>query len=137
MTYTGIALLGYILWTILLLIALAIYRTGLVQSKQRNGLKFSPDGTDVPAFGNRLTRAQANCSESFAVVGGALLYSLAVNATAVTDSLALVLLGARIGQSIVHLISTNNLAIQLRFVLFLAQIGIVIYWILRFFGVLG
>jgi len=133
MTETGIALLGYIVWTLILLIALAGYRTSLVQTKQRRGLKFAADGSDVPDFGNRLTRAQANCSESFAIIGGALLYSLATGSTAITDTLALVLLSARIGQSIVHLISTSNLAIQIRFVLFLIQIGIVIFWLYQFF----
>ena len=133
MTHTGIALLGYIIWTLALLIALAVYRTSLVQSKQKNSLKFAADGSDVPAFGHRLTRAQANCSESFAIIGGALLYSLATNNMVITDSLALVLLAARLGQSIVHMVSTSSLAIQIRFVLFLIQIGIVIFWLYRFF----
>jgi uncharacterized MAPEG superfamily protein len=135
MTYTGIALLGYIVWTLALLIALAVYRTALVQSKQKKSLKFAADGSDVPEFGHRLTRAQANCSESFAIIGGALLYSLATNNMVITDGLALVLLAARLGQSLVHLISTSGLAIQTRFILFLIQIGIVIYWIYRFFSV--
>lgn len=133
MTYTGMALLGYISWTLLLLVCLAIYRTALVQSKSKNGLKFSADGSDVPELGQRLTRAQANCSESFVFVGGALLYALATNNTVITDGLALVLLGARLGQSLVHLISTSNMAIQIRFVFFLIQVGIVIFWLYRFF----
>ena len=134
MTETGIALLGCILWTIVLLFALAGYRTMLVQSKAKDSLKFKSDGSDVPDFGHRLTRAQANCSESFAIIGGAMLYALATGQTSITDSLALVVLAARVGQSIVHMMSTNNLAIQIRFVLFLIQIGIVIYWLFGFFS---
>lgn len=132
MTFTGIALLGYIFWTIILLVFLAVYRTSLVQKKQTHSLKFSSDGSDVGGLGERLTRAQANCAESFVFIGGALLYSLATNNMVITDGLALVLLGARIGQSVVHLISTSNSAIQLRFVFFLTQVGLVLYWLYRF-----
>jgi uncharacterized MAPEG superfamily protein len=131
-TPTGIALLGYISWTIVLLVILAAYRTLLVQRKQKQSLKFSSDGSDVNGFGERLTRAQANCSESFVFIGGALLYSLATNNMPITDGLASVLLGARIGQSVVHLISTSNSAIQLRFVCFLVQVAVVVYWLYRF-----
>ena len=132
MTETGIALLGYISWTILLLVCLAIYRTTLVQSKQKKGLKFAADGSDVPDFGQRLTRAHANCAECFVMIGGVLLYALATNMTNVTDGLAYGLLGARLAQSLVHLLSTSNLAIQARFVFFLVQIGIIIYWLVQF-----
>ncbi len=58
-----IVLLGYISWTLLLLLTLALYRSYLSQSGKFKGLKFQSDGSDVPGFGNRLTRAQANCVE--------------------------------------------------------------------------
>lgn len=138
MSYTIIALVGYIAWTMLLLLALATYRTSLVSSKQRQSLKFASDGSDVPDFGHRLTRAQANCVESFAFIGGTLLLALATNSAVITDGLALVLLGARLAQSIVHIVSTSSMAIQIRFVFFLIQFGICGYWLymllLKFLG---
>ncbi len=133
MTHTGLALLGFIIWTLTLLVAMAVYRTALVQTKKKATLKFASDGSDVQGFGERLTRAQANCSESFVFIGGTLLYSLATNNMVITDGLALILLAARVGQSLVHLVSTSDIAIQGRFVLFLTQIGIVSFWIYRFF----
>lgn len=133
MTHTGLALLGFIIWTLTLLVAMAVYRTALVQTKKKATLKFASDGSDIQGFGERLTRAQANCSESFVFIGGTLLYSLATNSMVITDGLALILLAARVGQSLVHLVSTSDIAIQGRFVLFLAQIGIVSFWIYRFF----
>ncbi|MBO1255771.1 MAPEG family protein [Alteromonas sp. 5E99-2] len=133
MTHTGLALLGFIIWTLTLLVAMAVYRTALVQTKKKATLKFASDGSDIQGFGERLTRAQANCSESFVFIGGTLLYSLATNNMVITDSLALILLAARVGQSLVHLVSTSDIAIQGRFVLFLTQIGIVSFWIYRFF----
>ena len=129
MSNTIIALAGYIIWTIALFLVLAAYRTSL--SKERNTLKFSADGSDMPDFGQRLTRAQANCSESFTIIGGTLLLALATNSGAITDDLALVVLVARLAQSLVHLVSTSNLAIQLRFVTFLIQIGICCYWLFK------
>jgi uncharacterized MAPEG superfamily protein len=129
-----VVLLGYISWTLLLLLTLALYRTYLSQSGKFTGLKFKSDGSDVPDFGNRLTRAQANCVECFSFIGGVLLLAIATDSTSITNGLAHILLGARLGQSIVHLVSTSDVAIQARFVLFLIQFGIVIYWVLELFA---
>lgn len=129
-----VVLLSYISWTLLLLLMLASYRTYLSQSGKFAGLKFKADGSDVPDLGNRITRAQANCVECFSFIGGVLLVAIATDSTAITNGLAYVLLAARIAQSIVHLISTSNLAIQLRFVLFLVQFGIVIFWLVKLFA---
>jgi hypothetical protein len=52
--------------------------------------------------------------------------------TGITDGLAYYLVGARILQSIVHLISTSNIAVQVRFAFFLVQLGIAVYWVLEF-----
>lgn len=127
MSATILTLIAYILWTMVLLLVLAGYRTAI--AKQRKSLKFAADGSDVPDIGHRITRAQANCVESFAFIGGTLLLAIASSSTVITDGLAYVLLAARIGQSLVHLASTTNMAIQLRFVLFLIQFGICGYWL--------
>lgn len=127
MSATILALVGYILWNMILLLLLAGYRTAI--SKQQGTLKFAADGSDVPDVGHRITRAQANCSESFAFIGGTLLLALATQSAVITDGLAFVLLGARILQSITHLLSTSTLAIQVRFVFFLVQFGLCGYWL--------
>ena len=128
-----IVLLGYISWILVLLLALASYRTYLTQSGKFQGLKFKSDGSDVTDFGARITRAQANCVECFSFIGGVLLLAIATDSTAITNGLAYILFAARLGQSIVHLVSTSNLAIQVRFILFLIQFGIVIYWVVKLF----
>lgn len=132
MNDTIIALLGYISWTLALLIWLAIYRTMLVTSKQKAPNDFKVDGSDSPPFGARLTRAQSNCVESFAFIGGLMLLALATNSLVITNGLALLLLAARIGQSVTHLISTSVLAVQIRFAFFLGQVGICLYWVVLF-----
>lgn len=134
MNATIVVLLSYISLIMLLLLGLAAYRTYLTQSGSFKGLKFKSDGSDVPDFGNRLTRAQANCVECFSFIGGVLLLAIATDSTAITNGLAYILLLARVAQSSVHLISTSNIAIQVRFVLFLVQFGIVIYWLIKLFA---
>lgn len=129
MNYTIMALAGYIIWTMLLLLALAGYRASYNKSNNRTSLKFSASGDDVSSFGQRLTRAHANCFESFAFIGGTMLLALATGSAAITNGLALILLLARIVQSSIHIVSTANAAITMRFVFFLVQFGIVAYWL--------
>lgn len=133
MNQTILALVGYLSWTVLLVICLGAYRTVLVMQKERAANGFKADGSDSPAFGYRLTRAFGNCVESFAFIGGAMLIGLATSSAAITDPLALWLLMARVGQSVVHIVSTSVLAVQIRFALFLVQIGIVLYWLFQFY----
>ncbi|GAA0859469.1 MAPEG family protein [Aliiglaciecola litoralis] len=129
MNATILALIGYISWTVFLLVVIAVYRTRLVLTKERLPNGFKADGSDSPAFGQRLTRAQLNCAESFVFTGGVMLLALATNSSVITDPLALWLLGARIGQSIMHLLSTSVLAVQIRFALFVVQVVISAYWL--------
>ena len=129
MNETILALAGYIAWTMILLLALAGYRTVFSKTSKRGSLKFDANGADVGDFGQRLTRAQANCYESFSFIGGTMLLALVTDSTAITNGLAFVLLLARIAQSSVHMVSVSNNAISIRFVLFLIQFGIVAYWL--------
>lgn len=128
MNDTILAVIGYISWSMLILLALAMYRTTLVLGHKHN-IKFKADGSDVSEFGLRLTRTLANCFESFAFIGGVMLLALATGAQAITDPLALWLLAARVGQSVVHLISISAVAIYIRFALFLVQFAICAYWL--------
>lgn len=136
MTPTSAALLGYVAWTLLLLLWLALFRTGLVMSGQRQANSFSPAGEDVGDFGRRLTRAQANCYENLAAAAAVLLYAIATGQSGVTDGLAYIFLAARLAQSITHLISTANRAILVRFGFFAVQVLILLYWVLRLAGVI-
>ncbi|MEM0912658.1 MAG: MAPEG family protein [Pseudomonadota bacterium] len=130
MNATIIALAGYIIWLMLLLLLLPAYRSAHNAKNKRKSLKFSPDGTDVSDFGFRITRAHLNTVESFPIVAGTMLLALATDSTSITNGLAYVVLAARVVQSVVHLISTSNPAITTRFVFFLIQFGICFYWLI-------
>lgn len=135
MTPTAVALLGFVAWTLLLLVALAFVRTSLVMQNKKAANAFSPGGEDVGGFAQRLTRAHANCYENLPIAGAVLLYAIATDATATTDGLAYIFLGARLLQSATHLASTSNAAVRARFGFFLVQVLILAFWLLRLFAV--
>lgn len=131
MNATILALTGYIAWLMLLILALAAYRSAFAQTQKKKSLIFKADGSDVGDLGQRLTRAHLNCVESFPFIGGLMLIALATDSTSITNGLAYVLLGARVLQSVVHIISISNIAISVRFVFFLVQFVICGYWVLK------
>ena len=118
---------------LILLFTLAGLRSVLTLSGKKAVNSFNPDGTDVGAFSNRLCRAHANCYESFPIIGGLLLFALATDGTDVTNGLAMLMIGARVAQSAVHLISTSTIAVYARFGFFLVQVAIAALWLFKFF----
>ncbi|MBM7061433.1 MAPEG family protein [Pseudomonas sp. UL073] len=136
LTPSVIALLGLVAWTLLLALLIVNHRGLLVLAGKRAVNAFAPDGSSTPGFGQRLARAHANCIENLPLQAAVLLYVLHAGQTALTDPLALTLLGARLFQSLMHLISTSPLFVWLRFAGYLVQVAILAWWLLRLFGVL-
>lgn len=134
MTTSALALLGYVAWTLLLLLIMESHRTALVLSGRRQASGFRPDGTDISPFAHRVARAHANCYESFPIIGGLLLLGLVTRLHTVTDPLALWVLAARVAQSSVHLVSTSHFAVTVRFAFFAVQLLIAAWWVVRFAG---
>ena len=130
MSPTIVALLGFAAWSLLLVLGIGLYRTSRVALGQREPNSFSASGEDLPGFGLRLTRAHANTFEFLPVAGAVMLCALATGQTAVTDGLAYVFLGARLLQSLVHLASTSNAAVLIRFLFFAVQVVVVGWWII-------
>lgn len=138
LTATALALLGLVAWTLLLVFLLVNQRGMLVLSGKMAVNAFNPDGSNTPsAFGQRLVRAHANCLENLPLQAALLLYAIATAQTAITEPLALVLLGARVFQSSMHLLSTGPLFVWLRFAGLFAQLVILAWWLLLFAGLVG
>lgn len=132
---SAVALLGLVAWTLFLALLLLNQRGLLVLSGRMKVNAFAPDGSNTPgAFGQRLVRAHANSLENLPLQAAVLLYAMQAGLTAVTDPLACVLLGARVFQSLMHLISTSPLFVWLRFAGWLVQLLILAWWLLRLFG---
>jgi len=126
------ALIGLVLWALLLLSALASYRSFLTVIMGRPANSFAPTGLDLQPFGQRLTRAHANTYEFLPFAIAILVFAVATGQAQITDDLAIALLGLRIAQSLVHLVSTSPIAVIIRFVaFFIPQIAIVAWWSLK------
>lgn len=136
MSPSVLALVGYVAWTILLATTIVFYRTVLVLKKERAANEFLPSGDDVSPFSNRLCRAHANCYENLPIFAALVLLALVTGNASITDPLARWVLVARVAQSTVHLISTSEMAVSLRAVLLLVQLGIEAYWVVQL-GLLG
>jgi hypothetical protein len=134
MTATAIVLLSLVAWTLLHVMALGVFRSYLVMASGRAANSFGASGDDLDGFGKRLTRVHANCYEFLPIVAIVLLYAIATGQTVVTDGLAYIFLGARIAQSVTHIISTSTTFVLIRFAFFGVQLVITIIWLLKFFG---
>ena len=128
MSATAFALTGFISWARALLIVMEVIRTYLVISGKVAANGFTPDNAALSPFMQRLARAHANCIEGLPIFGGLLGVAIIISKTDVTDPLASTLLGARIVQSIIHLVSTTQVAVSLRFTAFAVQMVIGAYW---------
>lgn len=137
-TNTETTILGVVLWVLTLLVTLAIYRSSLTLIAGKQANDFSPTGLDLRPFGQRLTRAHANAYEFLPFALAIMILAVATDRSQITDDLAMVLLALRVGQSVVHLISTSPNAVIVRFVLlFIPQIAIVVWWSTQLFLVNG
>jgi uncharacterized MAPEG superfamily protein len=136
MSPSALALVGYAAWSLLFAISIVTYRTGLVLAKKHTANGFDPSGSDVSEFSGRLCRAHANTYENLPIFGALILVAIATGNAAITDPLARWVLVARVAQSIVHLISTSEIAVMIRATLFSVQLGIMAYWVVQL-GLLG
>ena len=125
---SAIALTGFIAWTLLLLTLMEIIRSQLVLGGKVAANGFTPDNSNLSPFMQRLARAHANCLENLPIFGGLLLVAIATGHTSVTDPLAYFFLGARVIQSLIHLASTSASAVTARFLAFVVQMAIGLYW---------
>jgi uncharacterized MAPEG superfamily protein len=128
MSPTLTALVAFAVWSGLLVFGLANYRILYAQRTKKDVNTFKPDGSDLEGLGQRWTRAHLNCLEFLPIAATVGLAAVVSGKAAVTDPLAMVLLYLRIGQSVVHLISTAVPFVMIRAVLFVGQLGIVLYW---------
>ena len=125
MTVPVLMLLGFAVWTILLLLAtVGVYRWSRILTGRVPIGNFRADLIEGADWYKRAMRAHANCVENLPVFG-AIVFALYVGDVtgALVDALAVAVLVARILQSLVHvsLVQTNAVA-ALRFGFFFVQI---------------
>lgn len=131
MSASIICLFGLIIWSIILMFVLLGARTKYALDGQ---LVFDQQGIDLGGTPQRITRAQANSLEWLVIPSALLIYGIATGQSEVTDGLALVVLGSRILQSIIHMLSVSLPAILVRATLFTVQVVIWIIWSYGFYS---
>lgn len=126
---TELVLLGLCAWSLVLLVLLLSWRSLRVLSGKQAINGFSTDGHEVSAANQRLVRALANSLENLPVSATVFLFAISTGHSALLAPYAMLFLMARIGQSIIHIISTNPLAVALRFSAYALQVGLLLWWI--------
>ena len=130
MNQTLIALAGFAGWTLLLsflLLNMRAYYTFV--SKDKVPLNnFSPDGSNTPGFGQRLTRAQLNCIEMLPAFAALVIVAAFSQQLDLMNSTVMYVLYARIGQSVIHMISTNIIAVIIRASFWGVQLGLLLFY---------
>ena len=134
MSHTLLALLGFICWTLALLVLMEAIRSKLVLTAEVAANGFNPENSNLSPFMQRLARAHANCLEGLPVFGGLMVVAILAGKSSVTDPLAFALLVARILQSTIPLASTSSTAVTARFSAFAVQMGIAVYWAVKLLG---
>ncbi len=123
MTIPLLCLFGFILWTVALLLAIAVARFRQILAGKARASDFTPG---VPHGGDRywrLNRAHMNCLENLPLFAAVVLTGAVIGADApLLDRFAEVYLLARIGQSVTHISSGSDRAIQVRFAFFAVQL---------------
>jgi uncharacterized MAPEG superfamily protein len=131
MNPTLTAFVGFVAWSLFLLVLMEAIRSKLVLTKVIAANGFTPDNSNLSPFMQRLARAHANCVEGLPIFGSLMLVAVLAGRSSITDPLAYAFLCARIFQSVIHLSSLSALAVTLRFSAFVVQICIGVYWALR------
>jgi len=126
-----LAVICFATWTILMALVMVNHRVFYVLTGRRRINTFTPDGVAVSPFQARACRVHANCYENLPVFAALVLGAVVSGRSAVTDSLAMVAVYARIVQSTMHLVSTSEIAVSIRATFWTVQIVIMIYWAVR------
>lgn len=117
------ALIAYALWAIALVIVLAIVRGAMVL---RGRVKANSFTAGTPHGGDaywRLNRAHLNTLENLPIFAAIVLSGWVVGMeNAIFNRLAVIVIAARILQSLIHLVSGSVAAVSLRFAAFAVQI---------------
>ncbi len=118
-------LLGFATWTVgLLLVTVGVYRWSRILTGRVPIREFRADQVEGKDWYKRSMRAHANCIENLPVFG-AIVFALYAGGlvSATVNVLAVIILAARIMQSLVHVcfVQTNTM-VSVRFGFFFAQI---------------
>ena len=120
-----LVLLGFAAWTLLTLFAsVGVYRWSRILTGRASIAEWRADLAQGSDWYQRAMRAHMNCVENLPVYAAIVVALMATGLqSSVIDRLAITMLAARIGQSVVHIaLPPTNAATSLRFALFFIQV---------------
>lgn len=125
MTVPTWTLLGFAVWTVLLLLGtVGVYRWSRILTGRAPIRAFRADRVEGEDWYRRAMRAHANCVENLPVFG-AIVLALHLSGVRgpLVDGIAVAVLGARVVQSVVHAgFTQTNPVVSVRFSFFLIQL---------------
>jgi uncharacterized MAPEG superfamily protein len=117
------ALIAFALWAVALVLAVGVWRTTLVlrgKAKANSFASGTPHGSDAYW---RINRAHLNTLENLPIFATIVLSGWVVGQeTATFNRLAVIVILARVLQSLIHIISGSATAVGFRFLAFAAQL---------------
>jgi uncharacterized MAPEG superfamily protein len=119
-----LVLLGFAAWTLLTLFgSIGVYRWSRILTGRTSVAEWRADLPQGSDWYKRAMRAHMNCVENLPVYTAIVVALIATGVKSATiDTLAIVILAARVGQTLVHIgLPPTNAAASLRFALFFVQ----------------
>lgn len=123
MTVPLMCLLGFAAWAVVLVLLIGMVRVTQVLTRQKRANEFpagQPHGSDMYW---RLNRAHMNTLENLPIFGSIVVVGALLGVgSPLFATLAQVVLGARVAQSLIHVTSGGVVAVNARFTAFFTQL---------------
>jgi uncharacterized MAPEG superfamily protein len=117
------ALLGFTAWTLLLVLVVFSWRgIEIVINRKKADSWTRGKDTEAPGLIRRVEHAHANCLENLPLFAVIVLAAAATGKSAVTDQWAMIVLYARLAQSVTHMIGVSHWLVMLRATFWSAQL---------------
>jgi uncharacterized MAPEG superfamily protein len=119
------SLLGFVVWTLVLLVSgIGVPRVTAVFRRQATANSFNPSVPHGSDRYQRTMRAHLNCVENLPLFASLVLLGTVLHVDGALFQLAAsIVLPARLGQSIAHVVSGRNRAVLIRFGFFSVQLA--------------
>jgi uncharacterized MAPEG superfamily protein len=125
------ALIGFGIWTLVLVLIAVGWRVIEVLRGKPADSWGRGSTTARPAFITRAEHAHLNCIENLPVFGAIVLAGAAMGKSSLIDAYAPIVLYARIGQSVIHLIGVNHVLVLIRATLYSVQVALFLFMALK------
>lgn len=115
--------IGFALWAVFLVLLVGLARVGQVLSGKRKPNEFPAGERHGGDMYWRMNRAHLNTVENLPIVAAIIYGGVLMDVQGeMFNQVCLIILGARVVQSLIHIASGSVIAVNLRFAAYLAQI---------------